>query len=236
MGGDQHQPLALEQSLEFRRGADFARSNPLAGPEQRVDARVAGDVDARRRGVLRQQRRARGLGRGEMEVRDRADDPAVHLLGKGRVLIPGPQAGLHVRHLDPVVVGPQGRRHGRGGVALHQDPVRPDGVQHRLKGLQRQGGQPGQGLIVAHHRQVVIGPEAEEAQHLVQHVAMLAGDADHGLEVRRLGERPDHRGCLDDLGSCADDGQDLLHPEPGAYCGASVGKMKAARDSAFSRT
>ena len=68
--------------------------DPAGDPVQRVDHRVAGDVDRAGRHVLAPQRLGRRLGRREVKRGDRADNLAVDLLGPGLVDVAAPQARL----------------------------------------------------------------------------------------------------------------------------------------------
>ncbi len=210
----QHQPAAVQQRLDPRRRRDPSRLHLAEGPEQRIDAGVAGDPDGGFRMSLRQQRLPGGLRRGEMQVGDLGDQPAVHLLGEGGVLVPGPKPRLNVSDPDLAVVGGQRRGHGGGGVALHHHPVRTHLLQHRRKGLQGGRGQARQGLVRPHHVQVVVGADAEEAKHLVQDLPVLAGDADHRLQALGRLQRAHDGRHLDRFRPGAEHGQDLQHAGP----------------------
>ena len=51
-------------------------------------------------------------------------------------------------------------------------------VEHVAQAEQDARGDVEEILVRLHHRQVVIGDDGEQRQHLVEHLAMLAGDAD----------------------------------------------------------
>ncbi len=57
----------------------------------------------------------------------------------------------------------------------------------------------------------MVGVDAEDREHLVEDLAVLAGDADHRLEPFGALEGVDHRRHLDRFRAGAEYGQDLLH-------------------------
>src|SRR3546814_16085292 len=82
---DEDQPLAGEargDGIE-RGGEDGVGRDPRGGGVERVDHRVAGDVDQALIDILAGERLGGGVGGGEMLVGDRRDDAAVHFLGPG---------------------------------------------------------------------------------------------------------------------------------------------------------
>ncbi len=140
----------------------------------------------------------------------------------------GAQARLDVGDLDLGVVGGERRGHGGGGVALHHHPVGPDLVEDRLQGLQGQGAEAGERLVGPHHVQVMVGADVEEAEHLVEDMPVLAGDADDRLEVRGSLQGVHHRRHLYRLGAGAEHRQDFLHQD----CAAPSSSTPAATPSA----
>ena len=87
---------------------------------------------------------------------------------------------------DLLVVSRQAGGKGGGGVAMHQHHVGLERGQHRSDALQDGGGHTGQVLAGFHDVQVVIGADAEQLQHLVEHLPVLAGDAHAGFEAAVL--------------------------------------------------
>jgi len=55
----------------------------------------------------------------------------------------------------------------------------------------------------------VMDGQAEDADRLVEHAAMLGGEADGRGHARPRRERMDDRSLLHGLGPCADDDEDL---------------------------
>ncbi|MNY51998.1 hypothetical protein D3C86_1876360 [compost metagenome] len=64
-----------------------------------------------------------------------------------------------------------------------------------------------QGLARLHEIQVGVRDDAEEVQDLVEHLAVLGGDADLEVQVVGLGDRKNHRRHLDGLGAGAEDAE-----------------------------
>jgi len=124
VAGDADDPLAGK--APFQLGQPARQRGVLADarrhPVQRVDHRIAGDVDARGIDLLGLQRPGRRFGRREMQAGDGADDLAVNLFGPGVVDIARPQPGLDMvdRHL--AVIGGQRPAHRRRRIALHHHP------------------------------------------------------------------------------------------------------------------
>ena len=82
---------------------------------------------------------------------------------------------------------------GGGGVALHQQHIRPLGLDHRLERRQDARGELGQSLPGLHQVQVVIRRDFEGGQHLIEHGAVLCGHAYAHLELPALPEIQQHR-------------------------------------------
>src|SRR4030095_14753998 len=71
-----------------------------------------------------------------------------------------------------------------------------------------------QRLIVAHDVQIVIGPDVEERQNLVEHLPVLRRDADDAGEMIRMTlELFEDRGHFDGFRSSAEDREDFHRGE-----------------------
>ena len=69
-----------------------------------------------------------------------------------------------------------------------------------------------QSLPVFHDVEVVVGTDTEEAQHAVEHLAVLTRDANHGAEALRCClQRKDERSHLDGLGARAENEHYFFH-------------------------
>jgi hypothetical protein len=80
-----------------------------------------------------------------------------------------------------------------------------EGVAHAR---QDAGGDVGEVLAGTHEVEIDLGGDAEDRQHLIEHLPVLGGDADaDGEVVRRLAELGDERSHLDGFGPGAEDEQ-----------------------------
>jgi hypothetical protein len=108
------------------------------------------------------------------------------------------------------VKGGQSSGRDAGGVALDEHPIGSFVDQDRFETGQHAGRDLGRRLIVLHHVQVVVRLDGKDAQHLVEHFAVLGGDAnstDDALRVAR--QLADHRAELDSFGPRAEDREHL---------------------------
>ena len=181
--------------IELRVGVALAN-----GGAKGVDSRVAGDPDLRIRLALVQKvllARLRGC---EVVLAHDIDRLAVELLGPGAVDVVRAQAGLHMPHGDLQVETRERRGEAGRGVAVDQDHVGRLVLEDGLELKQHVARHVEQRLARLHDRQVVVGSHIEDAQNLVQHLAVLAGHSHDGLELIRtrlelVGERA-HLDCL----------------------------------------
>ncbi len=90
---------------------------------------------------------------------------------------------------------------------MDQDDVGLDLFQNAAQALQDGDGDVGQVLAGLHDFEIVVGHQAEQLQHLIQHLAMLAGHADLDIETRVLLQGADDGGHLDGFGSGAEHAQ-----------------------------
>jgi len=98
---------------------------------------------------------------------------------------------------------------GRRRVALNEQPVRGVIREDAVQGLEGARGDLVGRLVGAHEVEVDVGPDLEEIEDLVEHLAVLRGRADDGLEARGLPlEAADDRGELDRLRPRSHDDQD----------------------------
>lgn len=209
--GAEHAVHGLAQVLAaVRRDEDEARAlRPLElgvgvalahGGAQGVYAGVAGNPDLGLGLALGEEVLLAGLRGGEVVLAHDVYRLAVELLGPGAVDVVRAQARLDVAHGDlQVEACERGGEAGRG-VAMDKDDVGPLVLEDRLELEQHVARHVEQRLAGLHDRQVVVGRDAEGAQHLVEHLAVLAGHGHDGLELIRarlqlVGERA-HLDCL----------------------------------------
>lgn len=186
---------------------------PLAhGGAQGVDARVAGDPDLRLRLALAEQvllARLRGC---EVVLAHDVDRLAVELLRPGTIDVVRAQTRLYVAHRDmQVEARERGGKAGRG-VAVDQDHIGPLVLEDGLELEQDIARHVEQRLARLHDGQVVVGSHTEDAQHLVEHLAVLARYGHDGLELllARL-QLVDERAHLDCLRAGTEDKHDFFH-------------------------
>lgn len=181
------------------------------GGAQGVDAGVAGDPDLRFGLALVEQVLLARLRGGEVVLAHDVDGLAVELLGPGAVDVVRAQAGLDVPHGDLQVEARERCGEAGRGVAVDQDDVGPLILEDRLELDQDVAGDVEQRLARLHDSKVVVGSHAEDAQHLVEHLAVLAGHGHDGLElIRARLQLVDERAHLDCLRAGAEDEHYLL--------------------------
>lgn len=215
--GAEHAVHWLSQVLAaVRRDEDEARAfRPLElgvgvalahGGAQGVDAGVAGDPDPGLGLALPEQILLARLRRGKVVLAHDVDRLAVELLGPGAVDVVRAQACLDVPHGDlQVEARERGGEAGRG-VAVDQDYVGPLVLEDGPELEQHAARHVEQRLARLHDRKVVVGRHTENAQHLVEHLAVLAGHGDDGLElIRARPQLVDERAHLDRLRAGSED-------------------------------
>ena len=95
---------------------------------------------------------------------------------------------------------------------MDQDHVGPLVLEDRLELEQNVARHVEQRLARLHDRQVVVGSHVEDAQHLVEHLAVLAGYGHDGLKLIRTSlELVDERAHLDCLRAGAEDEHYFFH-------------------------
>lgn len=182
------------------------------GSAKGVYAGVAGDPDPGLGLALVEQVLLAGLRGCEVVLAHDVDRLAVELLRPGAVDVVRAQAGLDVAHGDLQVEAGERRGETGRGVAVDQDDVGPLALEDGLELEQHVARHVEQRLARLHDRQVVVGSHVEDAQHLVEHLAVLAGHGHDGLELipARL-QLVDERAHLDCLRAGAEDEHDFFH-------------------------
>lgn len=181
------------------------------GSAQCVDAGVAGDPDPGLELALAEQVLLARLRGREVVLAHDVDRLAVELLRPGAVDVVRAQAGLHMPHGDLQVETRERCGEAGRGVAVDQDHVGRLVLEDGLELKQHVARHVEQRLARLHDRQVVVGSHIEDAQNLVQHLAVLAGHSHDGLElIRTRLELVDERAHLDCLRAGAEDEHYLL--------------------------
>ena len=178
---------------------------------QGVDAGVSGDPDLRFGLTLGEQVLPARLRGGEVILAHDIDGLAVELLRPGAVDVVRAQAGLDVAHGDLQVEAGERRREAGRSVTMDQDHVGPLVLEDGLELEQHVARHVEQGLARLHDGEVVVGCHVEDAQHLVEHLAVLAGHGDDSIELIRVRlQLVDERAHLDCLRTGAEDDHYLI--------------------------
>lgn len=187
--------------LELRVGVALAH-----GGAQGVDAGVPGDPDLGFGLALVEQVLSARLRGGEIVLAHDVHGLAVELLRPGAVDVVRTQARLNVAHGDLQIEARERRGEAGRGVAVDKNDVGPLVLEDGPELEQHVASHVEQRLARLHDRQVVVGSHVEDAQNLVQHLAVLAGHSHDGLELihPRL-ELVDKRAHLDCLRTGAED-------------------------------
>ena len=205
MGRDEDEAGAL-RPLELGMGVPLAH-----GGAQGVDAGVACDPDPGLGLALGKQVLFAGLRGGEVVLAHDVDGLAVELLRPGAVDVVRAQARLDVAHGDLQVEAGKRRGEAGRGVTMDKDDVGPLVLEDGPELEQHVARHVEQRLARLHDRQVVVGRHTENAQHLVEHLTMLAGHGHDSLELTlaRL-QLVDERTHLDGLRASAEDEHYLI--------------------------
>lgn len=182
------------------------------GGAQGVDAGVAGDPDLGLGLALAEQVLLAGLRGGEVVLTHDVDGLAVELLRPGAVDVVRTKARLDMPHGDLQVEARERRGEAGRGVTVDQNHVGPLVLEDSFELDQHVTRHVEQRLARLHDRQVVVGSHVEDAQHLVEHLAVLAGHGHDGLKlIRTRLELVDERAHLDCLRAGAEDEHYFFH-------------------------
>ena len=115
---------------------------------------------------------------------------------------------------DALIEGSQGSSKAAGGVSLDDDAVGPRLLNDACDALNDPGRDAVQLLARGQDVEIVVGPHAEHLVHLIEHLAMLSGDGDHGNEMGGVQEASDEGSHFDGLGTCPIYKKKLAHDSP----------------------
>ena len=132
----------------------------------------------------------------------RGYDP-VDFLGEGASLVPCAEPGLDVADGHTGIKSREGRRHDGRRVSLREDHVRPFLREDFFHPEQDPGGDVFQRLPLLHDVEIVMRPDLEYCQNLVEHLPVLRRHAHPGLEIPgMLQEFMNDGGQFDRFGPC----------------------------------
>ena len=149
--------------------------------------------------------------RREIEPADQADSLTVKLFRIRGIDIVSAKARFHMSHRDlQIITGQRGGKGGRG-IPVNQHHIRFFLLQNRPDPFQNQGSDIKECLALMHHLQIIVCFHLKNIQHLIQHLTMLSGDTNFGLDVVMFLKFQHHRTHLDRLRPGTENYQDLFH-------------------------
>ena len=128
----------------------------------------------------------------------------------------GTQAGLDVADGNVLIKGRERAAERGRGVALDDHHAGAQRSEHRLQAAENARRRLRQRLSRLHQIQIVVWDDFEHRQHLIEHLAMLGGDADANVERVVVGAQIVHqRAKFDGLRTGAEDETDFMHDAKG---------------------
>ena len=210
VGGQQHEP----GTLLLRPGKLRVGIIPPDCLPQCVNGGVAGNVDFVRVLALPEKGFLRPFRWGEEPGGQAVHRLPVEFLREGGGDVVGTQPRLHMSYRHSQIEGGQSRGKSRGGIAVNQHRLRPFPFQNGLHPFKNLPGNVKEGLPRLHDGKVIVRLYLKALQHLLQHLPMLAGDADQGFKVGSSLQLPHQRAHFDCLRPGTEDQHDffLSHP------------------------
>ena len=90
---------------------------------------------------------------------------------------------------------------------MDEDAVGLGALDHLHHAVEDRRGDVGKVLVGGHDIEVEIGADGEQIEHLIEHLAVLGGDADAGNDALGFRQALDDHGHLDGLGPRPENGQ-----------------------------
>ena len=135
--------------------------------------------------------------RSKVQRRDLTGQLAVHFLRERRIFVVGAQTSLNMADRNFVVERCECAGKGGRGIAVDENNVRLRLFEHLIQTVQALFGDGSERLTRLHDIQVIIRPDAENIKNLIEHFAMLCGNAHDGLGVFVLLKRMHERSHFD---------------------------------------
>ena len=151
--------------------------------KQGIDDGIADDVDVFIVFALAQEIASGGFRRSEIHIREDAGQLAVRFFREGREQISCAEAGFDMTDLDLLVESSQRSGECSRGVSVNEYIVRLLLLQHIFQPAEHAGGDVVEGLPALHDVEVVVHRKMEEIDHLIEHLAVLRGEADFRINV-----------------------------------------------------
>jgi hypothetical protein len=208
VGGHDDEAFAWWGEGAFVAG-EFAAFEFVADEEEGVDAGVAGHVDGLGGDVFVKEVAGGAGGGGEVESGEAGGEDAVEFFGERFGEAACAEAGLDVADGDVAVEGGEGGGEGGGSVALDEEEVGSFEFENGVEGRNDACGEGGKGLAGTHDVEVVVGDHAEDGEDAVEHLAVLGGDADAGLEAGVVLHGEHERTKFNSFGTGTEDEEDF---------------------------
>ena len=200
MASHQNQPPGGIEELVSGRdlGGDPGFASPaVRDVKQRIDAGIAGHDDMAAPIVFLAQVGRGFLGGRKHEIGDRVDCDPIEFLRPGPVEVERTQTGFDMADRDTGVKCRQRRRHCRCRIAMHQHEVRLFARDHLAHPDDDLGGDIPKRLARRHDVEIDIRAFIKGGKHLVEHLPVLAGDADNLVHQLAGPDLAHHRHHLD---------------------------------------
>ena len=147
-----------------------------------IDNSIAGNVDVAV-GILLLQVLLGEWGWREVVSGDASGNLTVHLLWPWAVDVVGAEASLYVTDRDLCVESGKGCCGRGGGVAMNEDYIGGALLEDIAHTSEDAGSYIGEVLTLFHDVEVDIGCYLKDSEYLIEHLAMLSGDAHDGFKL-----------------------------------------------------
>jgi len=210
--GGNHDQLFRGIEPRQRDGEQSTAREAISNIKDRVDSGIAGHRDLGFIYVFGDEVPGCAGGCGEVQSGQAGCEHPVHLLGKRLGHIACAESSFDVPDWNAGIERGERTAERGGGVALHQHDSGLLGFEDSFERSQNPGSGLKQGLAGEHQIEIVIRPDVEHGEHLIQHVTVLTCDAYPGFKFRRPGAQvQENRTELDGLGPGPEHEEDLDH-------------------------
>ena len=158
----------------------------LNGRKKSIDHGIADDVDVLIVLALAQEIPSGRFRRSKIHIREDAGQLTVGFFREGRKQVSGTQACFDMTDLDLLIKSGQRCGEGGRGISVNEHVVGLLLLQYIFQPAEHAGGDVVEGLPALHDVQVVVHRQMEEIDHLIEHLAVLRGEADLRINARPL--------------------------------------------------
>ena len=222
MSGDEHERTAVGKAVDIVAGKAehffklcIERTvvfDAVDYPIEGIDDGVACNGDMGIVDVFLQQVLTAECCRSEVVGSDAAGNLAVHLFGPRAEDVVRAESGFYVSNGDLLIECGEGGGCAGCCVAVDEHNVGLRFTQHVAHACKHAGSDIIEILSLLHDVEVEVGADVEDVKHLVEHLAVLTGDADNGLEcIGMFLELLDKRRHLNGLRTGPENEHDFFH-------------------------